>query len=73
MAYHCEEQMSRQTLLSYIHQNRLHNSLRINTIGEISNEIAIFIIISPLGSSAWVNAPDFDTDCFRYIGFKVEF
>jgi len=32
MAYGCEEQMSSQTLLRYIHQNRRHNSLRINSM-----------------------------------------
>ena len=35
MAYGCEDQMSRQTLLRYIHQNRNHNSLKINTMGTI--------------------------------------
>ena len=34
MAYQCEDQLTRQTLLQYIHQNRHHNSLRINTMGE---------------------------------------
>ena len=33
MAYNCEEQMSRRTLLRYIHHNRNYNSLKINTLG----------------------------------------
>ena len=33
MTYGCEEQMSRRTLLRYIHQNRNYNSLKINTMG----------------------------------------
>jgi hypothetical protein len=39
MAYHCEERMSRQTLLRYIHQNRLHNSLRINTMDKLMGKM----------------------------------
>ena len=33
MTYKCEDQLSRQTLLRYIHQNRNYNSLKINTMG----------------------------------------
>ena len=33
MTYGCEDQLSRKTLLRYIHQNRNYNSLKINTMG----------------------------------------
>merc|ERR1712018_934751 len=39
MAYHCEEQLSQQTLLRYIHQNRHHNSLKINSMGKLVGEL----------------------------------
>ena len=34
MTYNCEDLLSRQTLLRYIHQNRNHNSMKINTVGK---------------------------------------
>ena len=40
MTYNCEDLLSRQTLLRYIHQNRNHNSMKINTVGK--NELISF-------------------------------
>ena len=34
LAYGCEKNLSRSTLLQYIHQNRNHNGRRIDTIGD---------------------------------------
>jgi len=39
MAYKCEEQMNHTTLLRYIHQNRNHNSLKMNTMGALIEEL----------------------------------
>merc|ERR1719151_68204 len=39
MTYGCEEQMSRRTLLRYIHQNRNYNSLKINTMGALIEKL----------------------------------